>query len=327
MKIEKYQKYILIILVNLLIYLLIFFKFNFRAIYKPAILPLETVKNITYSSRVFLNDNQLNRKSKLICVILTSSDTIFNRGKQVCETWGKSCDKLVFALNSQDLYTKLNVTQEQKKFLNEITKLELNHTETYDKMDIKVLNTIRLVYKIYGKSYTWTFLADDDTFIYPNKLLKFIKNHNTSLPYAYGYTFNIIVPNGYHSGGAGILFTQESLKRLHNAIDNNKCNFNHTEGFGDVALGFCYEVANVTCGYSLDSVGREIFHPMDPISHYYGYNTDWLNSYSSHPVRNETDCCSIDSISFHKVEDMYLLIKYADYLDYVKSNFNSTKRV
>ena len=36
--------------------------------------------------------------------------------------------------------------------------------------------------------------------------------------YTYGYNYKVIVPGGYHSGGGGVLFTHEALKRVYDGI-------------------------------------------------------------------------------------------------------------
>ena len=54
------------------------------------------------------------------------------------------------------------------------------------------------------------------------------------------------------------------MKRLHKAILEEKCIFDieTTGGYGDVAMGLCSKIADVSLGYSLDSKERERFHPL-----------------------------------------------------------------
>lgn len=93
---------------------------------------------------------------------------------------------------------------------------------------------------------------------------------------------NIKIISLFTLGGAGTLITHESLKRLHTNIVEKKCEFK--EGYGDVALGFCSEIANVKLGHSLDSKGRERFHPLDPNSHFFNLLPDWIVDYAANKI-------------------------------------------
>jgi hypothetical protein len=97
------------------------------------------------------------------------------------------------------------------------------------------------------------------------------------------------------------------MRRLHKKISEDKCIFENTEtgGYGDVALGLCSKIADVSLGYSLDSMERERFHPLgknvynfkknsfltpyvlhkDPSSHYTGNLPAWIYEYALNKVQ------------------------------------------
>jgi glycoprotein-N-acetylgalactosamine 3-beta-galactosyltransferase len=258
-----------------------------------------------------------NEEPNLLCIILTSKKSIFERGPAVWDTWSQKCNKTMFSLNSNDLTQ--NITETNLKFLNKINILNLPIDESYDKMAEKVLLTFKMMYELNNNTtkFNWFLFVDDDTFIYIDNLYKFIKSTDSKLPYTYGYNFKQVVPTGYHSGGGGVVLPIESLKRLHTSISNNKCPFK--DGYGDVALGQCSHISNVKLGKSTDSLERERFHPLDVRDHYYANFPDWIFSYAANKVKSGIDCCSLESISFHYVsnQDMYNMAKSQNYLDFI----------
>ena len=129
-----------------------------------------------------------------------------------------------------------------------------------------------------------------------NNLFNFIKDKNPNEPVMYGHNFKVIVKTGYQDGGAGILFTQESMKRLHESIINGKCQ--EKKGYSDVTIGLCRERSNVTMGASVNAAGSERFHIRDLDTHFFN-QPYWSYDYSSNPVKSGVECCSEDSISFH----------------------------
>jgi len=275
---------------------------------------------------LILTKSKISIKSKeqqpnLLCIILTSKKSIFERGPAVWDTWSQKCNKTMFSLNSNDLIQ--NITETNLKFLNKINILNLPLNESYDKMAEKVILTLKLMYELNDNTtkFNWYLLVDDDTFIYIDNLYKFLKSTDSKLPYTYGYNFKHVVPTGYHSGGGGVLMPNESLKRLYESIITDKCPLKN--GYSDVALGQCSHISNVKLGNSTDSLERERFHPLDVKDHYGGNYPDWMYSYAKNKLKSGIDCCSLESISFHYVDkqDMYKMAKSQNYLDFINGKF------
>jgi len=260
-------------------------------------------------------------QTNLLCIILTSKKSIFQRGPAVWDTWSQKCNKTMFSLNSNDLIQ--NITETNLKFLNKINILNLPLNESYDKMAEKVILTLKLMYELNDNTtkFNWYLLVDDDTFIYIDNLYKFLKSTDSKLPYTYGYNFKQVVPTGYHSGGGGVVLPIESLERLYESIITDKCPLKN--GYSDVALGQCSHISNVKLGNSTDSLERERFHPLDVRDHYGGNYPDWMYSYAKNKVKSGIDCCSLESISFHyvKQQDMYKMAKSQNYLDFINGKF------
>jgi glycoprotein-N-acetylgalactosamine 3-beta-galactosyltransferase len=138
----------------------------------------------------------------------------------------------------------------------------LNETlNKYKRLTDKVFLTFKYLYKRYNY-YDWYLKADDDTWIFVDNLRKFLANKNASTPVTYGYDFKVIVENGYHSGGAGYVLSNEALNRIGNALNNNY-SFCQNTGTEDVDVARCLRKLKVYKNSSLDDLGRERFHPLN----------------------------------------------------------------
>jgi glycoprotein-N-acetylgalactosamine 3-beta-galactosyltransferase len=175
--------------------------------------------------------------------------------------------------------------------------LQLDVTENYNRMDAKVMVTLNAAFKKYNQRNYWYLLIDEDTYVFVDNAKLFIGTLDSSAPLTYGYNYKITVAQGYHSGGGGILFTYQSMKRIVNSIQKGLCN--DSVIFGDILIGLCSERSNVTMGNSLDELGRERFHALSLHNHYLENDTFSLEFYSSNLAKFGKECCSLQSISFH----------------------------
>jgi hypothetical protein len=219
-----------------------------------------------------------NNENQLMCLILTNEDNLVKKAIPVYNFWAQKCGKALFALNANNL----NKSKYQEL---EFTIMNLNVTERREEMGIKTLKALNNAYANYHNEYKWFLLTDDDTYIFFNNLQDFISKRSFNDPFTYGFNFDHDILR-YHSGGAGILLTHESLKRIIRSFDKGICKsslFKH----GDVALGYCGSRSNVTIGNSLDKKGRERFHFSSFEEHYYGINYPWaLNLSKNGKIKN-----------------------------------------
>jgi glycoprotein-N-acetylgalactosamine 3-beta-galactosyltransferase len=132
--------------------------------------------------------------------------------------------------------------------------------------------------------------------VFVDNAKRFMSKIDQSLPHTFGHNFKVIVKGGFQSGGGGVLFTPESMKRIVKSILENKCN--DSVQMGDLVVGICSERSNVTIGNSLDALGRERFHPINMKKSFKGPKI-WLHTYSSNIVKYGEECCSDQSITFH----------------------------
>jgi hypothetical protein len=174
---------------------------------------------------------------KVLCIIMSSDNTFLERCPMVWDTWAKKCDKALFACNCAN-FTKILKSDEKDTLLEKLSIkrivdyekllqlpiMELDIPEDYNTLDQKAIKVLETTYEKYGKEFKWFLLVDDDTYVFVENLKSFISQKNPTEAYTYGYNFKTVIPTGYHSGGGGVLFTQESLKRIHKSIKSNLCN-------------------------------------------------------------------------------------------------------
>ena len=247
----------------------------------------------------------------LLCIVFSSVKTLEERMVSVMKSWAHRCNKTLIVCNCTNAAL---TNDENKAYFPSGIFLELDFVENYDFMALKMMLTLREVYKKYGKVYNYFLITDDDTFIFTRNLFKFLRSKDPKQPLTYGYNFKTdFDPNYYQSGGGGTVVTQESLRLMYERILKKGCNYR--EGYGDVALGLCAKEVGVKVGNSTDSKGRERFHALDSVSHYFDNMPDWMIERSHNGIRKRDDCCSDESISFHYVapEHMEVLAFFNKY--------------
>ena len=279
-------------------------------------------------------DPNVYSKINLACMILTSEKTIYKKAIYAWYTWIHKCNLSIFAFKFNNFKQNItNINSNKLKFMH------LNITEQYDRMAEKVLLIIRKTFELYSSNYNWFFMADEDTFVFYDNLIKFINQHNTSEPFTYGFNVNVPIKTGSHHGGAGILFTHESMKRIYNQIINGNCNYKDSKdasaGYGDRAIGYCSLKANVSVGYTLDKFKREKFHPEPFYIRYFQSETDKRNAWNfdKNQNKNGRECCSDDSVSFHRMSGnemlLYTKYKFKDIIDLtqiIEKNIKNLRR-
>lgn len=230
------------------------------------------------------------KKNQIFCIILTSKNSIYTKGKIIYQTWAKSCDNFKFILKIPDDVKKnaMNFSDfsynknDAFEVFNMLEPPEFEKDE-YGILTDKLFVTLKYIYRKYNY-YDWYLKADDDTFIFVENLRNFVSNKNPLLPVTYGYDFKLYVEKGYHSGGAGYLLSNEALRRIGSKL-NYDLSFCANSGIEDVDVAKCLRKLDVYPNKSLDFLGRERFHPYSISMHYNGdYPLEFLR-YSSNVVQ------------------------------------------
>ena len=131
---------------------------------------------------------------RLLCWVLTSSETLDTRAIHVKNTWGKRCDILLFASDKENkTFGTMPITTEPG----------------YKQLPRKVNKALDYIYQNYLDKADWFVKCDDDTYLVVENLKYFLSSENSSAPVWYGHRFVTL----YNSGGAGYVLSREALRR------------------------------------------------------------------------------------------------------------------
>jgi len=228
------------------------------------------------------------KRTRILCWIMTSPAYLSDRAKSVKETWGKRCDILLFMSGKADPNFPV---------------IKLDVEEGFEKLWYKTRAALDYIYQHHLNDAEWFVKADDDTYMIIENLRHMLSKLNTSQPHYIGRY--ITSPEGYNSGGAGYVFSRETLRRFKKALGEASCPQHHK--YEDVAVGVCLKAQGVLPVSTRDSNGRETFIPIPLEIHltsgYVGDESTWLKQVNYPlPYKDGPESCSDYPISFHYVK-------------------------
>ncbi|KAF5406221.1 Glycoprotein-N-acetylgalactosamine 3-beta-galactosyltransferase 1 [Paragonimus heterotremus] len=152
--------------------------------------------------------SSMKRPARILCYINTYSGNYDKKAIHVQNTWARRCDKLWFT--SIRKHERLKVLQ-----------LNISVSEVKKHLWVKMRAILRRLYEEADHS-EYFFKTDDDTYAIMENLRVELNRHSHNDPFMTGYRWQLRIPYGYFSGGAGYVLSRAALKQIvEKAIDRH----------------------------------------------------------------------------------------------------------
>ncbi|KAK3601073.1 hypothetical protein CHS0354_029300 [Potamilus streckersoni] len=212
-------------------------------------LSLPDSKKITLkSSGVIIEEAE--EKGFLFVGIMTAKKYVDSRVVSAYRTWVKTINGKVVFFSSQGSNSSFNIPV--------ISLLGVDDSYPPQKKSFMML---KYMYEHYIEKYEWFVRADDDVFIKGDKLEKFLRSVNSSVPHFIGQAgvgtkeeygqLSLGDSDNYCMGGTGIVFSRETLRRIYPHLQT--CLKNLYTTHEDVEVGRCVHLyANAHCTWAFE---------------------------------------------------------------------------
>lgn len=277
-------------------------------------------KNVVQPVEIAVDDV---KKLRILCFLNTMPRAHSTRAVHIVETWGKHCDKLLFASTITDV---------------NLGAIGFNVTDDHQHMWGKVKLMLQHIYKVHLDEYDWFIKGDDDMFLITENLRYMLSAYTPDDPIYFGYKFNTTEHKlGYFSGGAGYVMSRKTVRIFVEKILTNEeffsnpkeplgCHIETDERVEDWDISVCLDHYNVLAGDSRDLMKRERFLTFWPEAHLFGHpdSTFWYWQRKYYWTDEGLDCCSNYTISSHYIGAQYQYTMY--YLTYKLQPFGIERR-
>ena len=262
----------------------------------------ENFPNATQNVKIF-KDIEPNKQLVFVGV-MTAQKYLDTRARAVYETWGKTLPGKISFFSRQGSSSNYNIPLVSLKGVD----------DSYPPQK-KSFMMLKFMHDNYIDKFEWFMRVDDDVYIKHDKLERFLRSLNSSVPQFVGQAglgnkeefglLSLDYDENFCMGGPGILMSRETLKRVVPHI--KYCLKNLYSTHEDVEIGRCIRrFVNISCTWSYEM--QHIFYHNSSGSDAYTKDllaTDVLNAISLHPIKKPKYLYSLHNfINQRRIVDM-----------------------
>lgn len=246
---------------------------------------------------------------RILCAIYTYEKRQ-EMATTIADTWGWKCDGF-FAASTKTIHEEFDPDVSTKE-VNGLGSVDLPHLgpEQYENMWQKTRSILAYMHDNYLESFDFFFLSGDDTYLIVENLRRTLISMGDDA-WEYPLYLGHWIPYGsngsyFCGGGPGYVLNRKSLELLVKHVFPS-CKADLKSSSEDRLLGQCLQTIGVVGNHSVDALGAQRFHGMDPHdtctmkgeSGFFGMlYRFWGEHYG---FRTGFNLTSSQSVSFHKL--------------------------
>lgn len=192
-------------------------------------------------------------KKLLFVGVMTAQKYLDTRAAAVYETWGKE-------INGDVAFFASETAQAPSK-ARHLPLVRLKDVDDSYPPQKKSFYMLQYMWRVLGDRYEWFMRADDDVYIRPDKMERFLRSINSSKAHFIGQAgrgnqeefglLSLEYDENFCMGGPGIIFSRETLRRIVPYVQT--CLRNLYTTHEDVELGRCVQrFARISCTWSYE---------------------------------------------------------------------------
>lgn len=160
----------------------------------------------------------------------------------------------------------------------------LHIDDTYKSLSHKSFGMLNYVYKFHMDTFDWLIKADDDTYVIMENLKWFLSERCDRSNETYGHILQLN-SDKYLSGGGGYVMSAEAVRKVGQALSQNRSSCGLTSGAEDIDMSRCLSSFGISPGESRDQFGFERFHAIS-YGNYLEGGFYWHDRLSLHAPKN-----------------------------------------
>lgn len=296
---------------------------NYRALEIVKRCSLRPTNMKTPNEIIGLNDDDTiqNSQRNLVFVgVMTAKNFIEGRARAVYDTWGKEVPGRIAFFSSEGSYSE------------ELPVVGLKNVDDRYPPQKKSFMMLYYMYEHYIDRFEWFIRADDDVYIEPDKLERFLRSIDSSKPQFIGQAgkgnseefglLSLEFDENFCMGGPGVILSSETLRRVAPHIPT--CLKNLYSTHEDVEVGRCVQkFAGIPCTWNYEVgvlhfvffASPYIFTFASQMQYILRHNSSGRNAYTGKLKRKEIH----NAITLHPIKQAPLMYRLHSYVQGLKA--------